>query len=55
MKATEKFALAQDAFERQALGLPPREFASYKERVEFAREMLAREAAREAERRTGKK
>jgi hypothetical protein len=51
MNATEKFALERDAFERQALGLPPREFANAKERAEFARQMLAREAEREAQKR----
>jgi hypothetical protein len=46
MNATEKFALERDAFERRALGLPPREFANEKERAEWARQYLAGEAER---------
>lgn len=49
MNAEEKFALERDAFERKALGLPPREFANADEKQQFAREILAREAAKETE------
>lgn len=52
MNAEEKFALERDAFERKALGLPAREFANADEQQSFAREILAREAAKEAENRT---
>lgn len=54
MNATEKFALERDAAERQALGLPPREFATAKERAEFARQLVEKEAARDAARRAGR-
>jgi hypothetical protein len=53
MNATEKFALERDAFERRALGLPPREFASPKERAEFARQLVEKDKWREAGRRAG--
>ena len=44
MNATQKFALERDAFERKALGLPPRVFANEAERANFANEKLSREA-----------
>lgn len=43
MNTTQKFALERDAFERQALGLPAREFKTERERAEFAKELIARE------------
>ena len=46
MNATQKFALERDAFERASFGLAPREFANASERDKFARDLVAREAAR---------
>ena len=46
MNATQKMALERDAFERASFGLPPREFASARERDEFAKGLVEREAAR---------
>jgi hypothetical protein len=46
MNAQEKFAMERDAFERRALGLPERQFASPAERQAFARELLVKEETR---------
>ena len=46
MNATQKMALERDAFERNSFGLPPREFATERERAEFAKGLVERDAAR---------
>jgi hypothetical protein len=46
VNATQKMALERDAFERSSYGLPPREFASARERDEFAKGLVEREIAR---------
>ena len=53
MNAIEKFALERDAFERQSLGLPPREFASVAEKRAFARQLLAQEEAKRRAKKQG--
>jgi hypothetical protein len=54
VNATQKFALERDAFERSALGLPPRVFANEAERVKFANEKLSQEAEQKAAGRAAK-
>ena len=46
MNATQKMALERDAFERASFGLPLREFATERERTEFAKGLVERDDAR---------